>query len=325
MLAREFSRPIRLSFLVASLTGLYLPTVVPAADEPQSRSSAIAASPDSVPEAPDPKHEQQTLLRAFTENNKRLGAVELSLRFVHENHTVTEAKTIESRLENGGIARWSVAPRTERRAKAIFSGNVFRYDYLEDDETVTRTYAFNGKHWTEFDPTRFGPDRGLANIRRADQMPGMLPLDPREAVVSEFHDPMAKVLGRISLEGVDDELPNARRLRRESKSRWGARLLLEFDHDRALLPVACNLYRADGSLLSRTEAEYRKLPERDAWVLEKAVRKYYADGEPGDAFSTHTTYVDEVRLLSDAEVGRAVVPDIPESTRVVDMTKLAAR
>lgn len=212
----------------------------------------------------------------------------------------------------------TVAPKLVFRSRVAIAGNGMRYDHLEEDGSVIRSFAFDGARWTQFDSKR-----QVAAIRRTDQLPAMFPLDPREAVAYDVRYPLVSMLQRSVIGPQEAEGASASGFRAEYSEPNGNRFVVEFDPDYALLPVESFLYRGDGTMYRHTRLWYQKIPSRDAWVLEKAVSNFYAaentaQHEETQPSEVNTTYVEDVQLLEESESDAVIALSIPATARVHD-------
>jgi hypothetical protein len=267
-----------------------------------------------------------TLSRNFTTNDTKLGAVDMSIHQVCENPDVKKAEVISRDIPRGPSYTIHRAPKIEHIAQVVLVNNKVRYHLtaLHHETNVGRVYGFDGGTWTEL-----FTDRQVANIRRTDQLAGQLPMDPRHLLTmdarSTVHDFLRSASVRKAGKPEIKYVESNEHIALVSTTQSG-NILLIFDPLVDFLPVRSVVLYADASVNWRTDVSYRKIPSRNAWLVDTVTSKYFPKGvatQPTSPGWTQliTTTVQDIRLL-DLEAGEvAVHVSLPPGTRVHDLTR----
>jgi hypothetical protein len=293
------------------------------------RVQATASIETTPPEEQRPPSDDETLytllISSLDSNDEKLGAIKAAVRRVTENRMAREAKTVTVKSPDGAIAAtYRRSPISEYRYYIVFCDKCFKYtlDMIGDDGRSSQSWAYDGKAWTQYDPTK-----KLAQIRRSDQMGSFFPYDPREMVMDDVRLPLRRFLRMSKIKRLreDDLAARARHgmLRAEWTDREGQRLTVDFDPAYGTLPVASVSYRPDGSILASTRVFYRRVSMKDAFILDNAVTRFFPEKtrsiDVAWSKSMVTTLMD-VGLI-DEKVGReAATLRLPKNVRVKDFT-----
>ncbi len=296
-------------------------------------SNSASAAEEALPKKNEanssatPEQLVQKVLNAAKENYKKLGPVELNLNYVHEDLTVKKEITTVTKLEGGGTITATQKPRHEQNAKAVIGGNNFRYDLSIKSKPYSQTLYFDGHLWTEF----LQP-RNVINIRRTNQMPGMLSIDPRDPAASELRHPLeSDLLDKTPLHakhvGVQGDSTTGNDIQIEFASAGGQRYRIYFDAKFDFLPTRFVFYHLDGSILFDKIIDSQRVKERKAWILSKTVRKGYKKGiahgfSAKGWMSVATVQVKKIRLLSEEEgIRLLMVPSFPPDMHIHNIYK----
>ena len=248
-------------------------------------------------------------------NDENLGAVSARVRRVTEDRTVKEAKTVTVKVPSGGSISYRKSPRSEYNYIFTFDCEKSKCDESDEAGRTSRTWTYDGTTWTQYDPAK-----KLAMIRRPDQMAAQYPFDPREVVMDDIRMPLRRF---VRMSKVGPLRGKSGLLRAEWTDDEGQRLAVDFDPEFGLLPVGSVSYRSDGSILASTQANYQRVPKRNAFVLEKSVTRFFPKGTrdlDAEWVKSMTTTLMDIRLIDKESAKAALALNLPAKIRLSDLT-----
>lgn len=257
---------------------------------------------------------REAILAAWQVNFVKLGSVELVLTQVLRDHTVTEETSEIHELPGGGSVEWTRSPRTEQK----LSLTLFLDQLIHTNSETTRQRLFDGSRWHDYEPAK-----NSLTIRRIDQMPGMLPLDPREMFMPELEKPflIAADSGKFRMQGDSDGDDQPQLVIDNGFNR----LLIRFDRQ-TKLPAESLLFHSDGSVLRHTQMRYERVESRDAYVVSSVTWRCFDKGTANlknlnAASPSHSSKltVNKVTLLPPPVKGTLELA-LPANLRIVDLT-----
>ena len=272
----------------------------------------------------DPKHEISRIISDIEKNYSQIHTVRAILQTTHTDRTVKKREEITNDLPGGGTVHITRSPSWFQRERILLDG----------DDLLREPMGGEGDVWgfRKGIYTQYSPKFRKAWLMYPDQMPGILPLDPRNLGSIQQKQPLiaglkgdrvieirpmktTEGLARISVLLEQTFGPGLRRQYR-----------CEFDPARHSLPTRLIDLRVDNKLGYVIDIEYQEVIPGSAWFLKSSTCKFFgvdgADSPDSDAWkqslSVETTGKVHVNTSIPPE---ALVMRLPEGTEILDSTK----
>lgn len=237
----------------------------------------VAAMPGVVAAASPDSAIVQMVLDAIEAN---YGAIDSArLTYAEERRDAgVEEKTV-TRLQNpgGGVAVVTRAPVVRARQEIWLAGDRLRVDHLPGDtgETERASFVVQDNRCTQY-----VDEHRAAWVRRLGEMPGMMPLDPRQYGMADIRRDLRRILQEEEIVAADidrDERGEAV-VRMVTQSRTGARTTYEFLESAGYLPTRLLTRWSDGSVRHVIDVEYQRVGAGSARMPKTLTQRFYAEG-----------------------------------------------
>jgi len=284
--------------------------------------AGLAVAPRAADSADNsPRDQLDKVLSGITDNYARLHSIQVVIEKTCVDPGVTERQVITNELPGGGTVTTVREPRRVQTERILLRSPDFRSDPVDE---AGHTWVFHKSIWTQYNP-----EGKQAWVRRPDQMPGLVPLDPRQFGSLEMRVDLfdrlkaSTVLEATRVDG-QDGLPRVRLLTEYPAAKGlDRRLRWEFDPSRNYLPTSIAYLHDDGSINHNFDIAYQEVLPRSAWFLREATCKIFpkkgAQRSDADGWSSSFTY----RTKGEVLVNK-LIPDnafeftLPAATRVSD-------
>lgn len=255
-----------------------------------------------------------TIRLALTSNREKLGAIRLELEIVSLDGTIQEVTSEDVKLPDGSIFTITRSPSRKETASVFLDVDTLLYRFRDIHGDVERSLHLANGVWRE------GSNQGKrrkTTIRRPDQMPGILPLDPREIVGDDIRISLSELIEQNELIEVTGTEKTGRNVWQVSmRDDVGITYWFDFDENVGLMPVRGVSRTIGGGIILDCTAEYEKVESRNAWLLKRAVRTYFPLGAKDlsqGSNKTSTIHVVEFELIDSKTLSAASVEDFPET------------
>jgi RNA polymerase sigma factor (sigma-70 family) len=285
------------------------PTVSKPADPPaKPRTPVHAADPE-----PTPAQIRAAAVKGIADNYARLKTVKATVERVGLDPGVKEREVTTTVLPNGGTATLVREPRSTSTGTVILRGEEVRCE--AETKEGSEVWAFTAGVWTQYHPA----DK-RAWLRRADQMPGMCPVDPREAGNTAIRD---RLLDRLR----DDKLIRADKVGTNVvvvvEGAGGRHVRYEFDPVLNYLPTRVCYLHDDGSVNEVVDVTYQEVGRGKTWFPKEITASIYGRpgakaGDPG--WTCRTTWTIGKVVVDEPLPAKAFEVALPPDTTISDAT-----
>ncbi len=238
-----------------------------AAKTPTGDKPATAVPPVTNEVSNSNKDLIEKIISRVTENYSRLGGIEATIEEIVVDPNVKERQVITGSTKNGSTFELTREPKTVRIGKVRVRGS----DVWSEFKGSQILACFHGI-WTQY-----SPGHKMAWIRRSDQMPGTLPVDPRNVTSMEideqFPDQLrdGKVVETRSVREADGRQV-VEVLWQYGKGRHkGSKIRYRFDPAMNFLPTKVEWLGQDGTVHTVANIAYQEVIPKTAWFLREAI------------------------------------------------------
>ena len=220
---------------------------------------------------------------SITRNYSLIKTAQLTIRQVSENTYLPKPGVYVRRTPSGRKVRDTIrsrqSPRTEWTLRIALRGSDIRVDRSSAASTSSKpspeTHAFVNGVWTQY-----VPDVSAAWIRRPEELPRLLPLDPRRPAADHAQRDVTDVLHQGTIvSAILTTSPEGKPLVRiVVRSEDGSPTTYDFAGEANFLPTRVMTRWPDGSLLQLVDIEYQDVLDGKAKFLKRMSRRFFAKG-----------------------------------------------
>jgi hypothetical protein len=284
-------------------------------------SRAIAA-------ASDPKQEVGRIADHIKDNYARLHTLSVLLQTTSLDRSVTKREEVTTHPPKGGTAHFVRQPFSVRRSRVLLRGEDFLRT-ARDEDGDGEIWAFHNGVWTQY-----VPKSNAAWLRLPEQMPGLLPLDPRNIASLEqrslFVDRLRgdRVLDIGPTRTLDGHPRVAALMEHNFGSGHRERYRCEFDIERNDLPTRIVELREEGKIGIVLDITYQEVIPGAAWFFKQATYKFFGREPARSPDSEAWQQAVIVETKGNVHVNEPIAADafvvaLPPGTRVSDATRRA--
>lgn len=219
----------------------------------------------------------QMVLDAIDANYGAIDSARLTFAEERRDAGVTEETVTRHAMPSGGVAVVTRTPIVRSRLKVWLAADRLRVDCLpgEAGESRRATFVVANNRCTQY-----VDGHQAAWVRRLGEMPGMLPLDPRQYGLADIRRDFRHVFQeeQIAEAAVDRDEHGEALVRIVTQSPTGAETIYEFRESAGYLPTRLLTHWPDGSVLQVIDVEYQEVSEGEARMPKLLTQRFYAKG-----------------------------------------------
>jgi hypothetical protein len=226
-----------------------------------------------TPAATDSGRQIERIVARIQQNYARLRTVDVLIQTKFVDRSVTERRETTTRLSNGATVHLVQAPFSVQRVRFLLRGEELLRKAMGEDGEI---WTFRGGIWTQYVPRS-----KTAWLRFPEQMPGMMPLDPRNIASLEQRSLFVDRLRRdrvleIGAKRAPGGQPRVVALMEHVfDTGHKERYRCEFDTEHNDLPTRIVFLRDGDGIGIVLDITYQEVIPRQAWFLKQATCKFF--------------------------------------------------